>query len=390
MAFTRAQGAQLALMIRQWLTSSRQGDPDGELLNFINDLENANNVGVWAGVNYERILPFKEVMSKGLRRWLVARNTFIFLPIVITWLAMEQATGSWAKSGDENFLQHWHSSEAVWSLKYVAWIDAAIIASIVVITFIAVLREENSKHKLALERQYQGLIIALERDLSGYRYLSLQDINNAAADTLTSLQLSTQEVENAAQSFAGSAKEAHDAIVGANDVVHRTFAPAVQRLDDTILALQQAGIVHKDMVDVVKTVQADFATQMGTLRQGVIDVLSAIDTRMNHLMQNVDGQISGAASALSTAAQSAMGDISRAAQTAATSSSQQIGQQMQSITSSFDQALRDLSALAGSLDKTVSALNSTSNNVMVNTATLADDLNQIHDALQLTISRLPR
>jgi len=390
MAFTRAQGAQLALMIRQWLTSSRQGDPDGELLNFINDLENANNVGVWAGVNYERILPFKEVMSKGLRRWLVARNTFIFLPIVITWLAMEQATGSWAKSGDENFLQHWHSSEAVWSLKYVAWIDAAIIASIVVITFIAGLREENSKHKLALERQYQGLIIALERDLSGYRYLSLQDINNAAADTLTSLQLSTQEVENAAQSFAGSAKEAHDAIVGANDVVHRTFAPAVQRLDDTILALQQAGIVHKDMVDVVKTVQADFATQMGTLRQGVIDVLSAIDTRMNHLMQNVDGQISGAASALSTAAQSAMGDISRAAQTAATSSSQQIGQQMQSITSSFDQALRDLSALAGSLDKTVSALNSTSNNVMVNTATLADDLNQIHDALQLTISRLPR
>jgi hypothetical protein len=390
MAFTKAQGAQLALFIRQWLTNSNQGDPQGELLNFVTDLENANNVGVWAGVNYERILPFKEVMSKGLRRWLVVRNTFIFLPIVITWLAMEQATGSWAKSGDENFLQHWHSSEAVWSLKYVAWIDAAIIASIVVITFIAGLREENSKHKLALERQYQGLIIALERDLSGYRYLSLQDINNAAADTLTSLQLSTQEVENAAQSFAGSAKEAHDAIVGANDVVHRTFAPAVQRLDDTILALQQAGIVHKDMVDVVKTVQADFATQMGTLRQGVIDVLSAIDTRMNHLMQNVDGQISGAASALSTAAQSAMGDISRAAQTAATSSSQQIGQQMQSIASSFDQALRELSALAGSLDKTVSALNSTSNNVMVNTATLADDLNQIHDALQLTISRLPR
>jgi hypothetical protein len=389
-AFTRAQGAQLALMIRQWLTSSRQGDPDGELLNFINDLENANNVGVWAGVNYERILPFKEVMSKGLRRWLVARNTFIFLPIVITWLAMEQATGSWAKSGDENFLQHWHSSDAIWSLKYVAWIDAAIIAAIVVITFIAGLREENSKHKFALERQYQGLIIALERDLSGYRYLSLQDINNAAADTLTSLQLSTQEVENAAQSFADSAKEAHDAIVGANDVVHKTFQPAVQRLDDTITALSAAATVHKDMVTVVQTVQSDFATQMATLRQGVIDVLSSIDTRMNQVMQNVDGQISSAVASLASSSQASVADVSRTAQSVASSASQQIGQQMQAVTSSLDQAIRELSALANSLDKTISALNTSSNNVMVYTATVADDMKQIHDALQQTVSRLPR
>ena len=389
MAFTRAQGAQLALMIRQWLTSSRQGDPDGELLNFINDLENANNVGVWAGVNYERILPFKAVVPKLVRGLSIARNALVFLPIVATWVALERATDSWNPQYN-NFLKHWQTMDGVFTFRNVAYLDAIIIGFLIALTVVTGVLEESTKGRLALGRQHQSLMIALERDLSGYRYLSLQDINNAAADTLTALQTSTQLVEIATTAFADSATQAHDAIVGANDVVHNTFAPAVQRLDDTITALSAAATVHKDMVTVVKTVQSDFATQMATLRQGVIDVLSSIDTRMNQVMQNVDGQISSAVASLASSSQASVADVSRTAQSVASSASQQIGQQMQAVTSSLDQALRELSALAGSLDKTVSALNSTSNNVMVNTATLADDLNQIHDALQLTISRLPR
>jgi prefoldin subunit 5 len=265
-----------------------------------------------------------------------------------------------------------------------------VIGFLVLLTVVTGWLEESNTGRLALERQHQGLMIAIERDLSGYRYLSLQDINNAAADTLNSLQMSTQLVQVAADNFASSATQAHDAIVGANDVVHRTFAPAVQRLDDTITALQQAATVHKDMVTVVQTVQQDFATQMATLRQGVVDVLSSVDMRTSQIMQNIDGQLVSAANTLSSSAQSAMADVSRTAQTAASSASQQIGQQMQSMTGSLDQALRGLQALSDSFDKTISALNSTSNNVMVNTATLADDLNQIHLALQQTVQRLPR
>ena len=65
-----------------------------------------------------------------------------------------------------------------------------------------------------------------------------------------------------------------------------------------------------------------------------------------------------------------------------------MGQQMQSLSSSFDHALNELGALAESIQKTVTALDSTSNSVMVNTATLADDLNAIHEDLQQTILRL--
>jgi len=389
MSFNQAKGAQLAFLIRQWLTTTKQGNPDGELLNFVNDLENAQNVGVWAGVNYERIIPFKNVISAPVRWLLIFRNALIFLPIVVTWLAIERASSTWRDQGT-NFLQHWQYMDGVFSFKYVAWFDSGVIFLLVILTVVTGLLEESDKGQIVRERQYQGLMIALERDLSGYRYLSLQDINNAAADTLTALKSSTQLVENAAQSFADSSQQAHDAIVGANDVVHRTFSPAVQRLDDTITALSAAASVHKDMVTVVQTVQQDFATQMSTLKQGVIDVLSAVDSRTSQILHNIDGQVDTATSTLMSAAQNAMTDVSKTAQSVASSASQQIGQQMQAVASNLDQAVRSLQGLADSLDQTISNLNSTSNSVMVNTATLADDLNQIHQALQQTVQRLPR
>jgi hypothetical protein len=365
MALNKTQGNQLATLIRQWMSNSKQGNPEGELLNFVHDLENTNNVGIWAGVNYERIIPFRATMPKVVRWMSILRNALVFFPVVVTWVALERASATWnPPETDANFLMHWQTMDGLFTLRNVAWFDAAIIALLVALTIITGILEESNKGRLALEREHQNLMIALERNLSGYRYLSIQDINNAAQDTLTTLQKSTQLVEAAAQKFLDSSTQAHDAIVGANDVV------------------------HKDMVLLVQTVQSGFATQMAKLDQGVLTVLSSVDSQMTKVMQNLDGQITNGASSLANASQSAIADVTRVAQDVATSASRQIGQQMQSFSSSFDQAVRDLGGLANSLDTTISALNSTSNNVMVNTATLADDLCAIHEDLQQTILRL--
>jgi hypothetical protein len=387
MAFSKSQGINLAAMIKNWLIMSRQGPPQGELLNFVNDLESANNVAVWAGVNYERILPFKAPVSKLVRGLAILRNSLVFLPIVVTWVALENATGSWQ---DDNFLKHWQNMGGLLSLKSVAWFDAAIIFGLIVLTIITGFLEESDKGRLYLEEQYQGLIIALERDLSGYRYLSLSDINNAASDTLNSLHGATQLVQSAAQSFADSSKQAHDAIVGANDVVHRTFGPAVQRLDDTIDGLKAAVGVHQDMAALVTKVQDDFATQMTALRQGVIDVLASVDSRTSQIMKNVDGQVLSATSAISTSAQSAVSDMSQAAQSVATGLTQQTSQQLQGIANNMGQAANSLNQLTGVLDSVIQGLSGTSNAVMVNTSALADDLATIHNLLQQVAQKLPR
>lgn len=387
MAFNTSQGINLAAMIKNWLIMSRQGPPQGELLNFVNDLEKAFNVGVWAGVNYERILPFKAPVSKLVRGLAILRNSLVFLPIVVTWVALEHAASTWQ---DVNFLKHWQNMSGPFSLRSVAWFDAAIIFGLIVLTLITGFLEESDKGRLYLEEQYQGLIIALERDLSGYRYLSLSDINNAASDTLNSLHGATLLVEAAAQSFADSSKQAHDAIVGANDVVHRTFGPAVQRLDDTIDGLKAAVGVHQDMAALVTKVQDDFAIQMAALRQGVIDVLTSVDLRTSQIMKNVDGQVLSATTAISTSAQSAVSDMSQAAQAVATGLTQQTTQQLQGVSNNLGQAADSLNQLTAGLDSIIKGLSGTSNNVMVNTAQLADDLATIHNLLQQVAQKLPR
>ena len=387
MAFNTSQGINLAAMIKNWLIMSRQGPPQGELLNFVNDLENASNVGVWAGVNYERILPFKAPVSKLVRGLAILRNSLVFLPIVVTWVALEHAASTWQ---DENFLKHWQNMGGLLSLRSVAWFDAAIIFGLIMLTLITGFLEESDKGRLYLEEQYQGLIIALERDLSGYRYLSLSDINNAASDTLNSLHGATQLVQSAAQSFADSSQQAHDAIVGANDVVHRTFGPAVQRLDDTIDGLKAAVGVHQDMAALVTKVQDDFAIQMTALRQGVIDVLTSVDLRTSQIMKNVDGQVLLATTAISTSAQSAVSDMSQAAQAVATGLTQQTTQQLQGVSNNLGQAADSLNQLTAGLDSIIKGLSGTSNNVMVNTAQLADDLATIHNLLQQVAQKLPR
>ena len=394
MAFNTSQGINLAAMIKNWLISSRQGPPKGELLNFVNDLENASNVGVWAGVNYERILPFKAPVSKLVRGLAILRNSLVFLPIVVTWVALEHAASTWQSANgalqSDNFLLHWQKMSGLLSLRSVAWFDAAIIFGLIVLTLITGFLEESDKGRLYLEEQYQGLIIALERDLSGYRYLSLSDINNAASDTLNSLHGATQLVQSAAQSFADSSQQAHAAIVGANDVVHRTFGPAVQRLDDTIDGLKAAVGVHQDMAALVTQVQADFATQMAALRQGVIDVLVSVETRTSQIMSNVDGQVHSAATEISTSAKTAMSDMSQAAQTVATGLTQQTTQQLQGVSNNLGQAADSLNQLTAGLDSIIKGLSGTSNNVMVNTAQLADDLATIHNLLQQVAQKLPR
>ena len=85
-----------------------------------------------------------------------------------------------------------------------------------------------------------------------------------------------------------------------------------------------------------------------------------------------------------------MSDMSQAAQVVATGLTQQTSQQLQGITNNLGQAANSLNQLTVGLDSIIKGLSGTSNNVMVNTAQLADDLSTIHNLLQQVAQKLPR
>jgi hypothetical protein len=399
MAFNALKGQPLADKVRAWLVNSGQGAPTGELQNFVLDLEKGQNARDWAGVNFERILPFHVRGSRTARRRAVWRNTAIFLPIVITWVSLERAVASFTSNVEvsQNFLQHWQELGFPFGLPFVAYADAAIIAYIIWTTYRIGNLEEDDSGLRVLQLEHAALMVALERELSQYRYLSIREVNDVATGTLTALLSSSQEIEKASASFAASAKDAHDAIDGASKTVTTVFDPAVQRLDAVIASLGSAAGTHQQMVVLVQQVQTDFATEINTIRSGIAASINALDQRVNVILNAIDTKMGGATDSMSTgitsvvravddgmrqsvaaidaAAQQAITSMTTAVNGVASSVSQQTTQELRSIA-------QQLNGVATVFETLVNNLGPTTNNVMVNTATLADDLDRIHQRLR--------
>lgn len=74
--------------VDKWLTVSKQTTSLGASATvFVEDLKNNQNQREWSRVNVEQILPFK---SETPRLLLVIRAGALFLPILLTWLALSQ------------------------------------------------------------------------------------------------------------------------------------------------------------------------------------------------------------------------------------------------------------------------------------------------------------
>lgn len=374
MALTTTQGRDLAQKIREWLGASGQGDPSGELAEFVDDIENARRVSTWAGVDFERLLPFRLPRSERLRWAAIARNCFIFVPILVTWISLERAVSSFVDAPDgRNFLDHWHSL-GIFGLKWVAFIDAFIIFLVIVLTLVIGSKEDGGKERQKLEMQHSGLMAALERDLSGYRYLSIQDINVAAAGTLKSLVSSSGEIEKATAALAESAKEAKDAISGAHETVIRVFDPAVQRLDTVIGSLGQAATVHQALSTLVKELQGGLSQQLDSINGSTSATLEQIALTLDRVLADLESRASAATSNLSGTFTQSASDLSTTAQQISSSFNQQVVGHLNGLSVRLEQVVNSLADVTNDLGRTT-------REVMVNTATLADDLEAVHKRL---------
>jgi hypothetical protein len=127
--------------IDKWLKVSKQNQTLGAVAReFVDDVRNDANIKKWSRVNVEQILPFK---TETPRLLLVVRAGALFLPILLTWLALSQVIGPFAlflqnQQASANFLWFWQTNPGdtfaeVWKLSHVALTDAAILAFLTVL-----------------------------------------------------------------------------------------------------------------------------------------------------------------------------------------------------------------------------------------------------------------
>jgi hypothetical protein len=154
--------------VDQWLIITKQtGSLGASASMFVEDLRGHRNQREWSKVNVEQILPFR---SETPRLLMVIRAGAMFLPILLTWLALSQVIGPFAlylqnQQASANFLWFWQQNPGgsfaeVWSLSHVALTDAAVLAFLTVLAMRITWWETSRAERT--EATYAAMLSALE------------------------------------------------------------------------------------------------------------------------------------------------------------------------------------------------------------------------------------
>lgn len=293
---------QLAQKVEAWLAESGQRSSP-ELREFIYDLRSGSDeLRKWAGASFERLLPLRYPRSRRLAQLSLIRNVVIFLPIMLTWYSLMVAARRFAAiraahpERDLNFLLVWENDlSGFHQLSTVALIDAGLIALLVILSIWVGWSEEfrDTDRVRRIEEKHAGLMVALEKDLAGYRHLSLSDLNGIVADTLKELSTVASRLNQSARRLESTTEAANESIVKTQELTNNQVAALATRLEATAASLEAAKGSHHELVDVVKYAQAQLAQASVDLSSGLNSAVVSLQQAAQQLASSLDSRIDG-------------------------------------------------------------------------------------------------
>ena len=262
-----------------------------------------DNMTMWASLDPTDMLPTPEIqsgrqLSRIARVLTVMRNVLVFVPVALTWLAIQNATdafGKWAAgktSADPDsgisFIQFWQNGYGVLADKYriqsIAKLDFILITIIVVATLVASLLESRAKSTVNVlekaadrERIFVGLKIA--EAMQGNKTASPESITESLAFALNDLSQAARDV-----SLAAARMEV--ASVGVE-----SLTPRVESLNNQVGELNQR--FGKDVVgsvdSLVSSVSTLGVTVGGDMQKFMSDVLAGLEEVNKKLLETAVG-----------------------------------------------------------------------------------------------------
>ena len=245
-----------------------------------------DNMTMWASLDPTDMLPTPEIqsgsqLSRIARVLTVLRNVLVFVPVALTWLAIQHATdafGKWAegKDAEVNFLQFWQNGYGVldnhYRIQNIAFIDFILIMLIVIATLVASLLESRAKSTVSVlekladrERLFVGLKIA--EAMQGNKTASPESITESLAFALNDLSQAARDV-----SLAAARMEV--ASVGVE-----SLTPRVESLNKQVGELNQR--FGKDVVgsvdSLVSSVSTLGVTLGGDMQKYLLDVVAGLE-----------------------------------------------------------------------------------------------------------------
>lgn len=204
----------LADLIQGW--AARNGvTTDPYIKGLINALIEMKNLAMWASIDALAYLPHPRVISEeGARKFYgrlnAIRNTLVFAPVALTWLAVGQATAAFKDFVDRNatatvnFLEFWQNGyDALpkeWRLSTIAFTDFVIVFAIIVITILSNVLTTRSEIRLIaeeeeVEQERMDLALAIKEFLHTRQSISRATLNAGVASAIENLVQATENIQ---------------------------------------------------------------------------------------------------------------------------------------------------------------------------------------------------
>lgn len=205
----------LAELIQSWAVRNRLTS-DPYVRGLVSALVESKNLSLWASIDALAYLPHSRVISEdGVRNFYrklnAIRNTLVFAPVALTWLAVGQATSAFREFVDRNstatvnFLEFWQNGYDVlgseWRLSSIAFLDFLIVFAVIVITIFSNYVSDRSEARLRaeeteLEQERTELAIAIKEYLFLKQNLTRATLNAGVATAIENLVQATENIQN--------------------------------------------------------------------------------------------------------------------------------------------------------------------------------------------------
>lgn len=282
-----------AKALKSWMDEEGENIRNREILEQLHSDISANRkMNEWGSFPLDDLLrpPMRDFATLGAAKVAnfvtVLRNLLLFVPVMVTWYAIEQASKSYVKvSGSgQTFLQSWN--EITWSLQRVAFTDALIIAILITLTLASHLldaRAEDQARSLdeKSDARFRTMMVKVGLYLHGFRQITPSALKGGLADAVNQLKAATDEMKDAAVGMKVVADKAAGTLSEFAAMSAKEFAPAAERLTVLVSTLETAASSHVDMGDLVKVFQAQLSGTIGSLEGSLQSMTRDIVDKLN-------------------------------------------------------------------------------------------------------------
>ena len=286
--------------LRSWIDDAKPENK--EILNRLEaDIREDRQLENWAAFTLEDLMQpplyseIRTVWSKVGDLIVLIRNSVLFLPVLVTWYALEKASGAYTiylNSRDktdpatETFLQIWSDKNRVGlTLEKVARWDGIIIATLILLTLLEWFLRQRAKYKAEDQDRkndlsFRTVLVDVGLFLHGFRQITPTAITGSLGEAVNKLRLATTGIRDAAEDMARLSSSADATLTRFADLSTRELEPSARRLDTIVSSLGVAVDAHKSMGDMVKSLQRELGESLGVITSRLDELGSNLDRRL--------------------------------------------------------------------------------------------------------------